>query len=101
MLEMFQSKHMNILSFFVTVCLKHSCDLCRRDSYEVLFSLLDSFFLFYLSAVRDKDLHSLQCVFSASACRECDNHSWTKVRAHGDAVYLGKVAHESQSNLPS
>lgn len=101
MLEKFQSKHLNFLSFSVAVYLKHSCALCRRDCYEVLFSLLGSFFLFYLSAVRDKDLHSLQCVFSASACRECDNHSWAKVRAHGDAVYLGKVAHESQSNSPS
>lgn len=68
MLEKFQSKHLNFLRFSVALFLKCSCALCRRHCYEVLFSLLDSFFIFYLSAVRDKDLHSLQCVFSASAC---------------------------------
>lgn len=99
MLEEFKSKHL-ISWIFLWLFVSNVCVLYLEYWGAVLtFGLFFPFF--NLSAVWDKDLHCLQRVFSASACRECDNHSWTEVGAHGNAVYVGKVVHKSQSNLPS
>lgn len=48
----------------MAVCLKHSCALCHRDFDEVLFSLLDSFFPFFIFQLSETKIFTASNVSS-------------------------------------